>query len=127
MFNLSPKPNKEQVRPNPEKWVGSDPTHVVPKRNTCYRIHRPTPRPNVANISIGELCKRERCQCLPSSVPRKGKKVIFFIKQAYLYYYEKSTSIVFMHRYFKIFMFCPEFEVFFVLFFLIVFFLLKTL
>ena len=28
-FNLSLKPNKERVRPNPEKWVGSDPTHVV--------------------------------------------------------------------------------------------------
>jgi hypothetical protein len=34
-FNLSLKPNKERVRPNPEKWVGSDLTHVVPKPNTC--------------------------------------------------------------------------------------------
>jgi hypothetical protein len=34
-FNLSLKPNKERVRPNPEKWVGSDLTHVIPKPNTC--------------------------------------------------------------------------------------------
>jgi hypothetical protein len=34
-FNLSLKPNKERVQPNPEKWVGSDPIHVVPKPNKC--------------------------------------------------------------------------------------------
>jgi hypothetical protein len=34
-FNLSLKPNNERVRPNSEKWVSSDPTHVVPKPNTC--------------------------------------------------------------------------------------------
>jgi hypothetical protein len=33
-FNLSLKPNKERVRPNPEKWVVSNPTHVVQKPNT---------------------------------------------------------------------------------------------
>jgi hypothetical protein len=37
-FNLSLKPNKERVRPNLEKWVGSDPTHVVPKPNICRRF-----------------------------------------------------------------------------------------
>jgi hypothetical protein len=34
-FNLLPKPNKEWVRPNLEKWVSSDPTHIVPKPKTC--------------------------------------------------------------------------------------------
>jgi hypothetical protein len=33
-FNLPLKPNKERVRPDPEKWFSSDPTHVVPKPNT---------------------------------------------------------------------------------------------
>jgi hypothetical protein len=35
MFKLSLKPNKKQVRSNPEKWVGSNPTHVISKPNTC--------------------------------------------------------------------------------------------
>jgi hypothetical protein len=34
-FNLSLEPNKERIRLNPEKRVGSDPTHMVPKSNTC--------------------------------------------------------------------------------------------
>jgi hypothetical protein len=40
-FNLSLKTNKEQVRPNTEKWVGPDPTHVVTKPNTCLRADMP--------------------------------------------------------------------------------------
>jgi hypothetical protein len=45
------KPNKKQVRPNPEKWVGSDPTHVIMKPNTCLKcLSRPitSPRPCVS-------------------------------------------------------------------------------
>jgi hypothetical protein len=34
-FNLSLKPNKERVQPNPQNWVGFDPTHVILKPNTC--------------------------------------------------------------------------------------------
>jgi hypothetical protein len=39
-FNPSLKLNKKRVRPNPEKWVGSDPTHVVPKPNTYVESKR---------------------------------------------------------------------------------------
>jgi hypothetical protein len=42
-FNPSLKPNKKRVRPNPEKWVSSDPTHIVPKPNTYLML------PNLAS------------------------------------------------------------------------------
>jgi hypothetical protein len=38
-FNLSLKPNKERIWPNPEKWVDFDRIHVVPKPNTCQVTH----------------------------------------------------------------------------------------
>jgi hypothetical protein len=34
-FNLSLKPNKKRVQPNQKKWIDFDPTHIVPKLNTC--------------------------------------------------------------------------------------------
>jgi hypothetical protein len=51
-FNLSLKPNKKRVRPNLEKWVGSNPIHVVTKPNTYLKLSGPPSR-------LGHLPRRE--------------------------------------------------------------------